>query len=250
MGAGMQEEALLYGLLTQQCWDGIMGDLECQKVLVAKLLGYLLILGSLTVKAPQISKIVAAKSVDGLAPSSIYSDLVIYIVNAVYHLVIGSPFSAFGEIMTILVQNTLIVILLWCYMKDRPSALGIAGLTAIFAGTAVGCAMLPMEQLMLLPYTNLPLIVVAKVPQIMTNHGNRHTGQLAAITTMLNFFGASVRIFTTIQEVGWDWGLLSMNGLSSFLNGVLALQIVIYWNRTAEWSAAQASKKEACLQSL
>lgn len=31
-----------------------MGDLECQKALVAKLLGYLLILGSLTVKAPQV----------------------------------------------------------------------------------------------------------------------------------------------------------------------------------------------------
>lgn len=35
-------------------WDGIMGDVECQKALVAKLLGYLLILGSLTVKAPQV----------------------------------------------------------------------------------------------------------------------------------------------------------------------------------------------------
>lgn len=68
--------------------------------------------------------------------------------------------------MTILVQNTLIVILLWCYMKDRPSALGIAGLIATFAATTAGCAMLPMEQLMLLPYTNLPLIVVAKVPQV------------------------------------------------------------------------------------
>eukprot|EP00903_Cladosiphon_okamuranus_P009627 g9163.t1 len=245
MGAGVQDEALLYGLLTQRCWDGIMGDLECQKALLAKLLGYLLILGSLTVKAPQISKIIAAKSVDGLAPSSIYSDLVIYIVNAVYHIVSGSPFSAYGEIMTILVQNTMIVILLWYYMKDRPSALGIAGLIALFAGTTVGCAMLPMEQLMLLPYTNLPLIVIAKVPQIMINHKNGHTGQLASITTMLNFFGASVRILTTIQEVGWDLGLLSMHGLSSFLNGVLALQLVLYWNRTAKWSAEQASKKEA-----
>lgn len=68
--------------------------------------------------------------------------------------------------MTILVQNTLIVVLLWYYMKDRPSALGIAGLMALFVGTAVGCAMLPAEQLVLLPYTNLPLIVVAKVPQV------------------------------------------------------------------------------------
>lgn len=68
--------------------------------------------------------------------------------------------------MTILVQNIIIVILLWYYMKDRPSALGIAGLIAVFVGTTVGCAMLPPEQLVLLPYSNLPLIVVAKVPQV------------------------------------------------------------------------------------
>lgn len=70
--------------------------------------------------------------------------------------------------MTILVQNIVIVILLWSYMKDRPSALGIAGLLAVFLGTAVGCAMLPTEHLVLLPYSNLPLIVVAKVPQVYT----------------------------------------------------------------------------------
>lgn len=40
----------------------------------------------------QIAKILAAQSVDGLAPFSMYSDLVIYIVNAVYHIVNGSPF--------------------------------------------------------------------------------------------------------------------------------------------------------------
>ncbi|CAM9632113.1 unnamed protein product [Pylaiella littoralis] len=245
MGAGIQEETLLYGLLPQRCWDELLGDVECQKALVAKLLGYLLILGSLTVKAPQISKILSAKSVAGLAPFSIYSDLVIYITNAVYHVVSGSPFSAYGEIMTILVQNTVIVVLLWCYMKDRPSALGITGLLAIFLGTTVGCAMLPAEHLVLLPYSNLPLIIVAKVPQIMINHENGHTGQLASITTILNFVGATVRILTTIQEVGWDLGLLSMHGLSSFLNGVLALQVLLYWNRTAKWAEAQANKKEA-----
>lgn len=48
--------------------------------------------GGLLLLNLQIAKILAAKSVDGLAPSSIYSDLIIYIVNAVYHIVSGSPF--------------------------------------------------------------------------------------------------------------------------------------------------------------
>lgn len=65
-------------------------------------------------------------------------------------------------------------------MKDRPSALGIAGLIAVFVGTTVGCAMLPMKQLMLLPYTNLPLIVVAKVPQVRLVDGRRGSSAVQA----------------------------------------------------------------------
>lgn len=34
----------------------------------------------------------------------------------------------------------------------------------------------------------------------MINHENGHTGQLASVTTMLNFVGATIRILTTIQE--------------------------------------------------
>lgn len=37
--------------------------------------------------------------------------------------------------------------------------------------------------------------------QIMINYRNGHTGQLASVTTILNFVGASIRILTTIQEV-------------------------------------------------
>ncbi|CAN0568670.1 unnamed protein product, partial [Laminaria digitata] len=74
--------------------------------------------------------------------------------------------SAYGEILTILVQNLIVVLLLWRYMKNPPSSLGIAALISGFVATAVACAMLPKEYLVLLPLSNLPLIVLAKVPQV------------------------------------------------------------------------------------
>lgn len=40
-------------------------------------------------------------------------------------------------------------------------------------------------------------------------------------------------------------GLLSMHGLASAMNGVLALQVVLYWKRTGAWAAKQAEKKAA-----
>lgn len=68
--------------------------------------------------------------------------------------------------MTILVQNAFLVLLLWRYMKNRPSPLGIAALVFGFVATTVACAMLPSNYMVLLPLSNLPLIVVAKVPQV------------------------------------------------------------------------------------
>ena len=50
-------------------------------------------------------------------------------------------------------------------MKDPPSGLGIVMIIAGFVATAVACAMLPRDYMVLLPLSNLPLIIVAKVPQ-------------------------------------------------------------------------------------
>ena len=73
--------------------------------------------------------------------------------------------------MTILVQNLIVVLLLWRYMKNPPSSVGIAVLISGFVATAVACATLPSKYLVLLPYSNLPLIVLAKVPQVIAAVG-------------------------------------------------------------------------------
>jgi mannose-P-dolichol utilization defect protein 1 len=60
-----------------------------------------------------------------------------------------------------------------------------------------------------------------------------HTGQLSAITVFLFFIGSVARVFTTMQEVKDPillWGFV----LASALNGLLALQMVIYWNKSVK----------------
>lgn len=39
--------------------------------------------------------------------------------------------------------------------------------------------------------------------------------------------------------------LISVYGLSSLFNGIIALQVLLCWNRTAQWSLKQAEKKKA-----
>lgn len=79
--------------------------------------------------------------------------------------------SAYGEILTIGVQVIYMVFLLWLYMDNRPSPLGITVWVTFFVGLAAGCAALPHEYLLLLPLINVPLLVVSKIPQVRGGRG-------------------------------------------------------------------------------
>lgn len=141
-----------------------------------------------------------------------------------------------------------------------------------FVGLVVGCLKLPEEHLWLLPFCNMPITLMSRLPQIFTNWSNGHTGQvgrqhiqaeadahpdmpldllffsplqLAAITLTLNFLGVIVRILTTIQEVGFDVGLLSSYGLSFIVNGILVLQVVLYWKATTDFTSKQSGDTKA-----
>jgi len=65
--------------------------------------------------------------------------------------------------------------------------------------------------------------------QAATNYKNHSTGQLSAVTCFMLFFGAMVRIFTTIEETG-DGILLLTYLCTATLNGMIAGQVVWYWN--------------------
>lgn len=65
--------------------------------------------------------------------------------------------------------------------------------------------------------------------QAYTNYVNGNTGQLSAATCFLLFFGALARIFTSIQETG-DATLIAMCVCSTLANGIIAAQLLYYWN--------------------
>lgn len=76
--------------------------------------------------------------------------------------------------------------------------------------------------------------------QIVTNFRNGHTGQLSAVTSFLLSLGAIARIFTSIQETGDNIIILTYI-CSSVVNTIIALQVIMYWNKTSE--ALVAKKK-------
>jgi uncharacterized protein with PQ loop repeat len=202
-------------------------DSTCIALFISKALGILILAGSVLLKLPQIINIYGTKDVEGLSAFSFYTDVPLVITNVVYNVLQGNPFSSYGENVFILVQNLVLVFMLWTYMspKVKPSFLTMIGILAFFAAVAIGSLKLPPTLWSLLPLSNLPLLLISRIPQIIQNFRFSSTGQLSGITTFLIFAGSLARIFTTIQEVGWDFSLLTGFFLGFGTSGLLLLQV-------------------------
>mmetsp|Transcript_8622 Transcript_8622/g.11378 ORF Transcript_8622/g.11378 Transcript_8622/m.11378 type:complete len:249 (-) Transcript_8622:320-1066(-) len=239
---------LILGLFTESCFqtyftEGDLFNQECGIQVLSKVLGYLILLGSLMVKVPQILKIVQSKSADGLSAASFYTEVVLFIFSVVYNVQMKFPISSYGEAISILVQNIILVFAIWAYI-DPPVSLGhkLSVGTGILLITAIALV-LPPHLRHLLILSNLPMMVIARVPQIVMNYKNGHTGQLAFVTCMLNAAGSLVRIMTTMVESGGDIPLLVSFLISALLNGITFIQVLWYWKATAEQAEKIMEKK-------
>lgn len=200
---------------------------EVLKPLISKGLGYGILAGSTMVKVPQVLNLVRARSAAGLAPLSFELETLGLVIAVTYGFIMGLPFSAFGETVALLLQNGLLLFLIYHYQRRS-----VAHATTAFALLAGAGAVALSGQLStghistLYDFNNL-IMVASKLPQIWANLRAKRTGQLSIITYALNTAGAAARIFTSIQEQA---GPAMLRGaiISALLNAILALQIVFY----------------------
>lgn len=81
----------------------------------------------------------------------------------------------------------------------------------------------------LLQAATIPLSLTSKVPQILSNHHAKGTGNLSAFAVFNALLGCIARLFTTKQEVGDPLIFWSFAGAAAF-NAVIAAQMILYWN--------------------
>jgi hypothetical protein len=184
-----------------------------------------ILLGSLAVKLPQIFNIVMSGDVEGISPEAFYSEVPLSIHTVMYNYRNGYPFMTYGETAIVMVQNLALVFILWKYMSPSPSSTTIFSVLSLFIGITVGCFYLPAHYLYLLPTLNLPLMIYSRLAQIIANANKRTTGQLSSITTLLTFAGSLARVFTTIQQVGYDLSLIGGFVTGACLSGILLAQV-------------------------
>ncbi|KAE9588401.1 putative mannose-P-dolichol utilization defect 1 protein [Lupinus albus] len=89
---------------------GNIPDKDCLLPLISKLLGYAIVAASTT-----ILKILKHQSVRGLSILSFELEIVGYTIALAYCLHKGLPFSAYGELLFLLIQGAVIVFIFCLY---------------------------------------------------------------------------------------------------------------------------------------
>jgi mannose-P-dolichol utilization defect protein 1 len=96
----------------------------------------------------------------------------------------------------------------------------------------------------LLQFATLPLSIISKAPQIISNRQNQSTGNLSAFAVFNALLGCIARLFTTSQEVKDPlifWGFAAAGAL----NAVLAGQMLMYWKNDVPPSGAAHFKRRS-----
>jgi len=221
-------------LIKEECFNKFFVDFDffdgdCLKYSLSKGLGLGIIAGSILVKVPQIVKILGSKSAAGITLISVVMELFAISSNMAYSYSSGFPFSAWGESLFLAIQTSLIaaLVLFFNFSSTLMAFSFMIGYIAV--AFALVSEFTPIDVLWSMQAVNVPLILVSKMLQAVTNYRNQSTGQLSAVTIFLLFFGALARIFTSIQETG-DTVVIATFVAASFANGLIAFQVLYYWN--------------------
>ncbi|CAN7038353.1 hypothetical protein IGI04_005310 [Brassica rapa subsp. trilocularis] len=212
---------------------------DCLFPLITKLLSYFLVAASMTVKLPQIMKIVDKKSVRGLSVTAFELEVVGYTISLAYCLHKKLPFSAFGEIAFLLIQA---LILMGCiYYFSKPLSVGAWVRVAVYFALAPALFAGKIDALVFEAlYASKHLIFLsARVPQIWKNFRGKSTGQLSFLTCLMNLGGSMARVFTSVQ-VNAPFSMLLGIVLAVFTNGIIMSQILLY--RVKEEKQVDAKK--------
>lgn len=230
------------------CLQGInfLANGACFSGLLVKGIGVAIIAASCLNKAPVMRNIIISKSAAGFTQFSVYSDILVMSNCAFYGLLNRQPFTAFGENVFLSLQCIAIALLMWKY-KDDPEVKTqqkIVAATGYLLYVIGVIKFLPEDYYYLLMTSVLPMAFLSRGSQVLEAFRLKHMGSNALLTHCMNFVGSSIRIMTTIKEVGWDLAMLSGYFLSVAINGIIIIQFFLYQENTAAFLQEQQKKKK------
>eukprot|EP00927_Polykrikos_kofoidii_P061723 TRINITY_DN56563_c0_g1_i1.p1 TRINITY_DN56563_c0_g1~~TRINITY_DN56563_c0_g1_i1.p1 ORF type:complete len:236 (+),score=41.08 TRINITY_DN56563_c0_g1_i1:62-769(+) len=225
--------------------DLVAGFLPRELVALAmQALNYAMLIGGSIVKLPQVVAIVRTGTVKGMSETSIAVELVACLTFCSYNFVMGHPFRTWGEMAMITIQCGLQMLLFWRF-ADEPLAMmprALCAVVVVSSSAALVWGVLPESLLPALGLVPTVLGAIARVPQIIMNFQQHHTGNQSIITWGMSMGGNAVRILTTLAALSDPVTLLG-HVVAFLLNFTLVGQIVIFWKKTQEVVGSERKKK-------
>ncbi|XP_052189570.1 mannose-P-dolichol utilization defect 1 protein homolog 2-like [Diospyros lotus] len=207
--------------------DGNFPEKDCILPLISKLLGYSIVAASTTVKLPQILKILKHQSVRGLSVVAFELEVVGYTIALAYCLHKELPFSAYGELAFLLIQAIILVAIIYYYSQPVGIKTWLRALLYCAVAPTILAGQIDSVLFEALYASQHAIFFFARIPQIWANYTNKSTGELSFLTSLMNFGGSMVRVFTSIQEKAPTSVVLgSVIGIVT--NGTILSQIIIY----------------------
>ena len=237
-------------------------EAECFKFVLSKTVGYAIVAGSAGVKLPQLINIGRAGSVKGLAGSSIVIELAATVSSFAYFMALGYPFSTWGENFFLFFGQAVMTAMYFHFTVGilSPSSLvtfaPLAVLGVVLYQRSIPDLILPgalCDALGLPSCTvtceqlagSLPMILMlfGRLPQIVQNFRQGHTGQLSLVTHVLNVAGNLARIGTLLHEVD-DQIVLASSVSALVQNTLLVGQILMLGGMVAPTPSKDKKRKE------
>lgn len=222
---------------------------------LSMLLGAMMVGVSSVIKIPQIKKILGPKTMaarsklaKGLSEESVLLETAAQWIHVTYNQQQRNSFVNYGELFLLGIQNIAILLLLKYYKLRRELSAATTltdkdqineCLKALVKPAATIVAVLvfltkicPPQVIATLQILNIPIGILAKIPQIRRNLALKSTAHLSEVTIFANVIGSAIRVFTTVSNFkksrSRDSVLLAGYLTSFALNAVLAGQIVHY----------------------
>ena len=194
--------------LRQQCESIGFDSLEalsaqCWYYTSLKLISYSVIVAASIIKLPQLVKIIANRSVQGLSRISAYAEFISYFNTMAFARHLKHPISLYGETIMISTQNFIVILFIFWYdgriaLHEKMLFLGLFGMYATVL-LADNDSMTEMHW-RLVSGSVMLCSAIARASQFCENWKNQSTGQVAGGTVFITFFVAFCRTLVVLCE--------------------------------------------------
>eukprot|EP00347_Sterkiella_histriomuscorum_P014520 403360566 len=174
-------------------------------------IGYLLTCFAVITKFPQIIKIYQDKSTEGILEIFFYIDLFNLINVVAWFKHYNYPFNTYGDSISIMAQQIILIIQMWIYTGSIP----------LLKKLAIALLFIVQITIMLVYDQEMPdyifdfakssilfFLLISRIPQIWNNFKNKSSGKLSMATLYMIVSGQTLKLFSIYQQLNDQFAII------------------------------------------